>query len=92
MITSTRTYVITAVTKSANVALLLSTQRRPAELPSVMTRLTISLHPLGACINSNDKLIMFMHFHNFCTCYGDHVILLIKTNNAHKKDIVTSYQ
>ena len=35
-------------------------------------------------MNRKEKLITFMHFHNPCTCDGDHLILLINTGNAHK--------
>ena len=36
-------------------------------------------------MNRNEKLINLLHFHNSCTRNGDHLILSIKTGNAHKQ-------
>ena len=42
-------------------------------------------HPFGSCVSSTNKLMSFMHFHNFCTLNCDHHILLIMTGNAQKE-------
>ena len=35
-------------------------------------------------MNSNEKLMNFMHTHKSCTHNGDHFIFLIKTGNANE--------
>ena len=39
-------------------------------------------------MNTNQKLVNFMHFHNLCTPNNDHFILLIKTGNAREERIL----
>ena len=43
------------------------------------------LHRSGSSVSSSEKLINYMHFHNFGTQNQDHNILLIMTSNAHKE-------
>ena len=40
-------------------------------------------------MNSNDKLMFFMHFLKVCTGNGDHFILLMKTGNALKERMLS---
>ena len=61
-------------------------RRRPAEHPCVSLVLSISVQLaapailLGSCVNSNENLMIFVHFYDSCTR-----ILSIKTGNAHQQ-------
>ena len=41
-----------------------------------------------ARFHRNDKIVFFMHIHNSCTRDDDHLIFLIKTDDAHKGRIL----
>ena len=40
-------------------------------------------------MNSNEKLMFFIYFHNFCAYNNDYLILFIKIGNAHKQRILS---
>ena len=61
--------------------------------PRVKSRLTILLQPvtpgspIGRLCEEEQKVYIFIYFHNSCTRNDDHPISLTKTGNAHKERI-----
>ena len=47
------------------------------------------LHPLDSCVNRNEKIVLFMDFHNSCTHNGNHLTVLINAGNAHKQRMLS---